>query len=123
MLFSNTSTQVEKIIQLFIRADYETQKLFLENHNLQVRFKWNVNNPEGLSDLAIWDNRSTIHTDKFPLSHEIFVSCFADVLVRTIDFEDQARVGDRVVGCGEKPFYTPSGKDRREALGMPSVRP
>jgi alpha-ketoglutarate-dependent taurine dioxygenase len=27
-----------------------------QNHDLQVRFKWNKN------DIAIWDNRSTFHT-------------------------------------------------------------
>jgi alpha-ketoglutarate-dependent taurine dioxygenase len=27
-----------------------------QNHDLQVRFKWNKN------DIAIWDNRSTLHT-------------------------------------------------------------
>jgi alpha-ketoglutarate-dependent taurine dioxygenase len=27
-----------------------------ENHDLQVRFKWNIN------DMAIWDNRSVLHT-------------------------------------------------------------
>jgi len=27
-----------------------------QNHDLQVRFKWNKN------DIAIWDNRSTYHT-------------------------------------------------------------
>jgi len=28
---------------------------FCENHDLQVRFRWEVN------DMAIWDNRSVVH--------------------------------------------------------------
>lgn len=31
-------------------------QLFVENHDLQVRFRW------GQNDLAIWDNRSAFHT-------------------------------------------------------------
>ncbi|GFZ47542.1 hypothetical protein JCM24511_05286 [Saitozyma sp. JCM 24511] len=67
-------------------------KLFLENHDLQLRFKWNVDNGEGL---------------------------LADDPLPTSDYEDQLRVGDRVVGVGEKPYYDPNAKDRRRALGLP----
>ncbi|KUJ10841.1 taurine catabolism dioxygenase [Mollisia scopiformis] len=65
-------------------------KLIAENHDLQVRFKWNTN------DLAIWDNRSVFHT-------------------ATNDY-DGKRQGNRVVSLGEKPYYNPASKSRREAL-------
>jgi len=61
-----------------------------QNHDLQVRFKWNTN------DVAIWDNRSTFHT-------------------ATNDY-DGPRFGDRVVSVGEHPYLDPSSKSRREAL-------
>lgn len=65
-------------------------KLISENHDLQVRFKW------GTNDLAIWDNRSVFHT-------------------ATNDYEGK-RQGNRVVSLGEKPYYNPASKSRREAL-------
>jgi len=61
-----------------------------ENHDLQVRFKWNKN------DIAIWDNRSVFHT-------------------ATNDY-DAVRTGDRVVSLGEHPYFDPASKSRREAL-------
>ncbi|KAF9483703.1 taurine catabolism dioxygenase [Pholiota conissans] len=63
-----------------------------ENHDLQVRWRWEKN------DIAIWDNRSNFHT-------------------ATNDY-DSLRVGDRVVSLGEKPFFDPNSKSRREALGL-----
>jgi len=63
-----------------------------ENHNLQVRYKWSVN------DLAIWDNRCTYHC-------------------ATFDFTE-TRIGDRAVGIGERPYFEPESKSRREALGI-----
>ncbi|RDW62404.1 hypothetical protein BP6252_11837 [Coleophoma cylindrospora] len=66
--------------------------LIAENHDLQVRFRWNKN------DLAIWDNRSVFHT-------------------ATNDYAGK-RQGNRVVSLGEKPFYNPASKSRREALGQ-----
>ncbi|KAE9370921.1 taurine catabolism dioxygenase [Stipitochalara longipes BDJ] len=65
-------------------------KLIVENHDLQVRFRWRLN------DLAIWDNRSTFHT-------------------ATTDYEG-TRQGNLVVSVGEKPFFDPASKSRREAL-------
>jgi alpha-ketoglutarate-dependent taurine dioxygenase len=65
-------------------------KLIAENHDLQVRFKW------GKNDLAIWDNRSVFHT-------------------ATNDY-DGKRQGNRVVSLGEKPYFDPSSRSRREAL-------
>ncbi|OCK74648.1 taurine catabolism dioxygenase, partial [Lepidopterella palustris CBS 459.81] len=69
-----TETESEVIKAYFNR-------LIAENHDLQVRFKWNQN------DLALWDNRSVFHT-------------------ATNDYEGK-RQGNRVVSLGEKPFYNP----------------
>ncbi|KAG8688644.1 hypothetical protein FRC09_012805 [Ceratobasidium sp. 395] len=66
--------------------------LIQQNHDLQVRFKWNKN------DVAIWDNRSVYHT-------------------ATYDYEKTLRIGDRVVSLGEKPYFDPKSKSRREFLG------
>ncbi|KAG9125308.1 hypothetical protein FRC07_008166 [Ceratobasidium sp. 392] len=66
--------------------------LVQQNHDLQVRFKWNQN------DIAIWDNRSVYHT-------------------ATYDYEKALRIGDRVVSLGEKPYFDPKSKSRREFLG------
>ncbi|ORY56369.1 uncharacterized protein BCR38DRAFT_451187 [Pseudomassariella vexata] len=63
-----------------------------ENHDLQVRFRWNKN------DLAIWDNRSVFHTG-------------------TNDYSGN-RQGNRVVSLGEKPYFDPRSVSRREALGQ-----
>ncbi|KAJ7140053.1 hypothetical protein C8R43DRAFT_602220 [Mycena crocata] len=63
-----------------------------ENHDMQVRFRWNTN------DIAIWDNRCTFHT-------------------ATNDYEG-VREGNRVVSIGEKPYFDPNSKSRRQALGL-----
>ncbi|KAH7148178.1 hypothetical protein EDB81DRAFT_932479 [Dactylonectria macrodidyma] len=68
------------------------RQLITENHDLQVRFRW------GKNDLAIWDNRSVFHT-------------------ATNDYIGK-RQGNRVVSLGEKPFYDPASRSRREALGL-----
>ncbi|CAD6448073.1 eda14812-2813-4715-ac65-231640b670a7 [Sclerotinia trifoliorum] len=71
------------------------KRLLVDNHDLQVRFKWKNQN-----DLAIWDNRSTFHT-------------------ATDDLEGQGeRYGVRAVSVGEKPFFDPESKSRRDALGI-----
>ncbi|KAE8417844.1 hypothetical protein BDV36DRAFT_255579 [Aspergillus pseudocaelatus] len=64
--------------------------LVTQNHDAQIRFKWNKN------DMAIWDNRSTWHC-------------------ATYDYEE-ARAGDRVCSLGEAPYFDPQSKSRREAL-------
>ena len=66
--------------------------LLTQNHDAQVRFKWNKN------DLAIWDNRSNWHC-------------------ATYDYE-AARAGDRVCSLGEAPYLDLNSKGRREALGQ-----
>jgi len=78
-----TETESEVIKAYFL-------KIIAENHDLQVRIKWDQN------DLAIWDNRSVFHT-------------------ATNDYEGK-RQGNRVVSLGEKPYYNAASKSRREAL-------
>ncbi|KAF8063315.1 taurine catabolism dioxygenase [Lyophyllum atratum] len=65
-----------------------------ENHDLQVRYRWNAN------DIAIWDNRATFHT-------------------ATNDFADELRQGNRIVSIGERPYFDPKSKSRRASLGKP----
>jgi alpha-ketoglutarate-dependent taurine dioxygenase len=68
-------------------------KLLVDNHDLQVRVRWQNSN-----DIAIWDNRSTFHQ-------------------ATFDYEGQGeRYGVRTVSVGEKPFFDPESKSRRQAL-------
>ncbi|KAJ0122722.1 hypothetical protein J7T55_003238 [Diaporthe amygdali] len=61
--------------------------MIIENHDLQVRFKWRNEN-----DIAIWDNRSMFHT-------------------ATYDYDDDKTLGERVgirtVGIGEAPYFDP----------------
>ncbi|KAJ5833353.1 Taurine catabolism dioxygenase TauD/TfdA [Penicillium riverlandense] len=67
--------------------------LIVENHDLQVRYRWQ--NP---NDLAIWDNRSVYHA-------------------ATWDYEEIGpRTGHRAVGLGERPYLDPKSTGRREAL-------
>ncbi|KAN0112408.1 taurine catabolism dioxygenase [Hyaloscypha variabilis] len=67
--------------------------VILDNHDLQVRFKWRNQN-----DIAIWDNRSAFHS-------------------ATFDYDGLGdRAGHRVVGIGEKPYLDPNSKSKAEAL-------
>ncbi|KAJ5782949.1 Taurine catabolism dioxygenase TauD/TfdA [Penicillium paradoxum] len=67
--------------------------LIVENHDLQVRYRWQ--NP---NDLAIWDNRSVYHA-------------------ATWDYEGLGpRTGHRAVGLGERPYLDPNSISRRDAL-------
>ncbi|KAG0649308.1 alpha-ketoglutarate-dependent sulfonate dioxygenase [Hyphodiscus hymeniophilus] len=68
-------------------------QLVTNNHDLQVRFKW------GVDDVAIWDNRSTFHTGT------------GDVDVT------HTRTGNRAVSMGEVPYLDPASISRREAMG------
>ncbi|KAK4706020.1 hypothetical protein P7C70_g170, partial [Phenoliferia sp. Uapishka_3] len=63
-------------------------KLQHQSHDAQVRYRWNPN------DLAIWDNRSTLH-------------------VATFDYEE-LRAGDRTVCVGENPYFDPNATGRKE---------
>lgn len=67
-----------------------SMQLVTQNHDAQVRFRWNKN------DLAIWDNRSNWHC-------------------ATYDY-DETRVGDRVCSLGEAPYLDMDSKSRREWL-------
>lgn len=69
--------------------------LITENHDLQVRHRW-----QNANDLAIWDNRSVLHA-------------------ATPDYIDQGlgeRTGQRAVSLGEKPYLDENSISRREAL-------
>ncbi|KAI0112279.1 taurine catabolism dioxygenase [Hypoxylon sp. NC0597] len=69
------------------------KRTIIENHDIQVRFKWRNKN-----DIAIWDNRSVFHT-------------------ATFDYEGLGeRFGNRAVGIGEAPFLDPNSKSKAEAL-------
>ena len=70
-------------------TNYEMQ-LVTQNHDAQVRYKWNKN------DVAIWDNRSNWHC-------------------ATYDY-DETRIGDRVCSLGEAPYLDLSSQSRRQAL-------
>ncbi|KAL9074121.1 MAG: hypothetical protein Q9161_002531 [Pseudevernia consocians] len=68
-------------------------KLIVDNHDLQLRHRWQ--NP---NDVAIWDNRSVYH-------------------VATPDYEGLGeRLGHRAVSIGERPFLDVGSKSRQEAL-------
>lgn len=70
--------------------------MVMENHDLQVRNRWQ--NP---NDMAIWDNRCTVHAP-------------------TPDYYESQhlgkRDGHRSVGVGEKPYFDPKSVSRREGL-------
>jgi alpha-ketoglutarate-dependent taurine dioxygenase len=68
-------------------------QLIADNHDLQVRHRW-----ENPNDLAIWDNRSVYHT-------------------ATFDYDGLgARTGQRAVSLGEKPYFDAKSTSRLEAL-------
>jgi alpha-ketoglutarate-dependent taurine dioxygenase len=78
----------------------EFLRMITENHDLQCRFKWN-----GQNDLAIWDNRSTYHA-------------------ATYDYDNNGlRTGQRCVGIGERPYFDPASKSKREAEGEEYMEP
>ena len=80
-----------------------------ENHNFQVRYKWGVN------DVAIWDNRLAMSFLSWLNTNNITRCTYH---AATFDYTD-LRVGDRVVGIGEKPYFDPkTSKSRREVLGI-----
>ncbi|UKZ68178.1 uncharacterized protein TrAtP1_009213 [Trichoderma atroviride] len=72
-------------------------QLIVENHDLQVRNRW-----QNVNDLAIWDNRSVYHA-------------------ATPDYLNQGlgeRTGSRSVSLGEKPYFDPQSLSRREAIAL-----
>ncbi|KFY08380.1 hypothetical protein V492_06272 [Pseudogymnoascus sp. VKM F-4246] len=89
--------QIEQLNELAPQESQEVLRylgqLLTNNHDLQCRFKW------GVDDVAIWDNRSSFHTGT------------PDVDVNHI------RTGNRAVSMGEVPYLDPMSTSRREALG------
>jgi len=73
-------------------------RLIVDNHDLQVRHRW-----QNINDVAVWDNRSTYHA----------ATPDTDGLGR--------RVGQRTVSVGEKPFFDPQSVSRREALAAENI--
>ncbi|KAI1841420.1 hypothetical protein JX265_001512 [Neoarthrinium moseri] len=70
-------------------------QLIVENHDLQVRNRW-----QNVNDLAIWDNRSVYHAATPDYIH----------------LNLGERSGSRSVSLGEKPYFDPQSVSRREAL-------
>ncbi|KAG7139093.1 Alpha-ketoglutarate-dependent taurine dioxygenase like protein [Verticillium longisporum] len=70
-------------------------QLIVENHDLQVRFKW-----KDVNDVAIWDNRSVYH------------AATPDYLFENLG----ERQGSRAVSLGERPYFDPQSSSRREAI-------
>ncbi|KAF5136395.1 Alpha-ketoglutarate-dependent taurine dioxygenase [Metarhizium anisopliae] len=81
-----TSDESKRLLDWFLQ-------LIVEEHDCQLRHRW-----ENPYDIAIWDNRSVYHTAIFD---------YAGL---------GARTGHRAVGIGERPYFNPSSKTRREAL-------
>lgn len=78
-------------------------QLIVENHDLQVRLKW-----QSVNDVAVWDNRSVYHT------------ATNDYLYET-DLDLGERSGSRAVSLGERPYFDPHSTSRREALKKEKV--
>lgn len=70
-------------------------RLIVDNHDLQVRLRWQ--NP---NDLAIWDNRSVYHA----------------ATPDYIGLDLGERSGQRAVGLGERPFLDVNSVSRKEGL-------
>ncbi|KIJ40705.1 hypothetical protein M422DRAFT_780643 [Sphaerobolus stellatus SS14] len=70
-------------------------RLIVDNHDLQVRHRW-----QNTNDLAIWDNRSVYHAAT--------PDYVADGLGE--------RTGQRAVSLGERPYLDPASTSRRESL-------
>ncbi|KAK3332889.1 hypothetical protein B0T19DRAFT_112959 [Cercophora scortea] len=71
-------------------------QLIVENHDLQVRYKW-----KAVNDVAIWDNRSVYHA---ATPDYIFEEGLGE------------RKGNRAVSLGERPYFDPQSSSRREAI-------
>jgi hypothetical protein len=85
----------------------------VQNHDLQARFRWEPNN------LAIWDNRSAFRESShlavnLSMTADVSTWCIADAA--TYDLGDDVRIGTRSVSVGEKPYFDPESKSRREDL-------
>ncbi|KAI0202072.1 TauD-domain-containing protein [Astrocystis sublimbata] len=74
-------------------------RLVVENHDLQVRNRW-----QHVNDLAIWDNRSVYHA-----ATPDYIQDFGE------------REGSRAVSLGERPYFDPQSTGRKEALSKEGV--
>lgn len=70
-------------------------QLIVENHDLQVRSRW-----QNVNDIAIWDNRSVYH------------AATPDNLYGDYG----AREGTRAVSVGERPYFDPESNSRSQDL-------
>lgn len=68
--------------------------------NLDIQVRWNWKSKEGLGTSAIWDNRIANHNAVW--DHE----------------GKEARHGTRVTALAEVPYFDPSSKSQRQALGL-----
>ncbi|GJC87769.1 alpha-ketoglutarate-dependent taurine dioxygenase [Colletotrichum liriopes] len=75
-------------------------QLIVENHDLQVRYRWQNEN-----DVAIWDNRSVYH------------AATPDYITEGLG----ERKGSRSVSVGERPYFDPQSLSRREALRAEAI--
>ncbi|KAK2056346.1 TfdA family taurine catabolism dioxygenase TauD [Colletotrichum caudatum] len=75
-------------------------QLIVENHDLQVRNRW-----QNVNDIAIWDNRSVFH------------AATPDYLNEDLG----ERKGSRAVSVGERPYFDPQSLSRREALRAEAI--
>ncbi|KAI0479618.1 TauD-domain-containing protein [Xylaria cf. heliscus] len=82
-----TDDESKHFLEWFVR-------LIVENHDLQVRNRW-----QNVNDLAIWDNRSVYHA-------------------ATPDYQEAfgEREGSRAVSLGERPYFDPLSTGRKESL-------
>lgn len=74
--------------------------VFEKNLDIQVRWKWQPTQ-EGFGTTAIWDNRISQHN-----------------AISDYDFDDDDRHGTRVTALAEIPYFDPTAKSQREALGL-----
>ncbi|KAK6463278.1 taurine catabolism dioxygenase [Scheffersomyces coipomensis] len=74
--------------------------VYEKNLDIQVRFKWQPTK-EGFGTSAIWDNRISQH-----------------YAIPDYDVDEDDRHGTRVTALAEIPYFDPSSKSQREALGL-----
>jgi hypothetical protein len=86
-----SDAESKDILEWFVR-------LIVDNHDLQVRHRW-----QNVNDLAIWDNRSVYHA----------------ATPDYIGLDLGERTGQRAVSLGERPYLDPESVGRREALNIP----
>ncbi|OCF57211.1 hypothetical protein L486_04667 [Kwoniella mangroviensis CBS 10435] len=78
-----------------MHADLFTAQLCMNNFDCSVRFRWEA------GSVAIWDNRSTLHSATFDYTEE--------------------RSGDRASSIGELPYLSNEGISRTDGLRAQGV--